>query len=77
MASADDIFICVFCLLLSSAEMFISLYDKQSAPRVVIWVYAIIELVSDVRQLFAADDFSRRHFHMHIFLSAFVVCRMF
>ena len=25
-------------------------------------------LVSNVRQLFAADDFSRRHFQMHFFL---------
>ena len=27
-------------------------------------------LVSNVRQLFAADDFSRRHFQMHFFLGA-------
>ena len=25
--------------------------------------------VSNVRQLFAADDFSRRHFQMHFFLA--------
>ena len=28
-------------------------------------------LLSYVRQLFAADDFSRRHFQMHFFLGAF------
>ena len=27
-------------------------------------------LVSNVRQLFAADNFSRRHFQMHFFLGA-------
>ena len=27
-------------------------------------------LISKVRQLFAADDFSRRHFQMHFFLGA-------
>ena len=29
---------------------------------------SILKLVSNVRQLFAADDFSRRHFQMHFFL---------
>ena len=29
---------------------------------------SILNFVSNVRQLFAADDFSRRHFHMHFFL---------
>ena len=29
--------------------------------------------VNNVRQLFAADDFSRRHFQMHFFLGAFSV----
>ena len=29
-----------------------------------------IQFVSNVRQLFAADDFSRRHFQMHFFLGA-------
>ena len=28
------------------------------------------KFVSNVRQLFAADDFSRRHFHLHFFLGA-------
>ena len=29
---------------------------------------SILNFVSYVRQLFAADDFSRRHFQMHFFL---------
>ena len=29
---------------------------------------SILKLVSNVRQLFAADVFSRRHFQMHFFL---------
>ena len=31
---------------------------------------SIIKIVSNARQLFAADDFSRRHFQMHFFLGA-------
>ena len=31
---------------------------------------SILKFVSNVRQLFAADDFSRRHFQMHFFLGA-------
>ena len=31
---------------------------------------SILKLVSNVRQLFAADDFSRRHFSDAIFLGA-------
>ena len=31
---------------------------------------SILKLVSNVRQLFAADDFSRQHFQMHFFLGA-------
>ena len=30
--------------------------------------------VDNVRQLFAADDFSRRHFQMHFFLCTFTAC---
>ena len=30
---------------------------------------SILKLVSNVRQLFAADNFSRRHFQMHFFLA--------
>ena len=30
----------------------------------------IPKFASNVRQLFAADDFSRRHFQMHFFLGA-------
>ena len=47
-----------------------SLCGKQCGPRsdcsyrsILIWVHA----VSNVRQLFAADSFSRRHFQMHFF----------
>ena len=57
-----------------------SLYGKQCGPRsdccyrsslfcvnaVCFYTY----FVSNVRQLFAADDFSRRHFQMHFFLGA-------
>ena len=35
------------------------------------WVHAVCFytlFVSNVRQLFAADDFSRQHFQMHFFL---------
>ena len=31
---------------------------------------SILKLVSNVRQLFAADNFSRRHFQMHFSLGA-------
>ena len=31
---------------------------------------SILKFVSNTRQLFAADDFSRRHFQMHFFLGA-------
>ena len=31
---------------------------------------SILDFVSNVRQLFAADDFSRWHFQMHFFLGA-------
>ena len=57
-----------------------SLYGKQCGARSdcsyrssLFWVQAVCFytlLVSNVRQLFAADDFSRRHFHMHFFLGA-------
>ena len=30
---------------------------------------SILILISNVRQLFAADDFSRQHFQMHFFLA--------
>ena len=30
----------------------------------------ILNFLSNVRQLLAADDFSRRHFQMHFFLGA-------
>ena len=37
--------------------------------RLLLFAY-ILKLVSNVRQLFAADDFSRRHFQMHFFHGA-------
>ena len=56
------------------------LYGKQCRPRSdcsyrssLFWVYTVCFytlFVSKVRQLFAADDFSRRHFQMHFFLGA-------
>ena len=33
-------------------------------------LFASIKFVGNVRQLFAADDFNRRHFQIHIFLGA-------
>ena len=54
-------------LLCSSAEMF-----KKPLWQTVFWVNAVCFytlFVSNVRQLFVADDFSRRHFQMHIFLA--------
>ena len=57
-----------------------SLYGKNCGPRSdcsyrssLFWVYAVCfytKFVSNIRQLFAADDFSRRHFQMHFFLGA-------
>ena len=44
----------------------------QTAPSL-LWILAVCfytKFVSDVRQLFAVDDFSRRHFQMHFFLDA-------
>ena len=60
-----------------------SLYGKQYEPRLdcsyrssLFWVHAVsfyTKIVSNFRQLFAADDFTRRHFQMHFFLGAFRV----
>ena len=57
-----------------------SLYGKQCGIRSdcsfrssLIWVHTVCfytQFVSNVRQLFAADDFSRPHFQMHFFLGA-------
>ena len=57
-----------------------SLYGKQCGPRSdcsyrssLVWVHTVCfytQFVSNARQLFAADDFSRRHFQMHFFLGA-------
>ena len=56
-----------------------SLYDKQCGPRsdcsyrVVCSgsrLFAILKIISNARQFFAADNFGRQHFQMHFFLSA-------
>ena len=46
-----------------------SVRPDQTAPRSNLFA-SILKFVSNVRQLFAADDFSRRHFQMHFFLGA-------
>ena len=56
-----------------------SLYGKQCGPRSdcsyrssLFWVHAVCFytlFVSNIRKLFAADDFSRRHFQVHFFLA--------
>ena len=55
-------------------------YGKQCGPRSdcsyrssLFWVHAVCFytfFVSNIRHLFATDDFSRRHFQMHFFLGA-------
>ena len=47
-----------------------SVYPDQTA---VFWVHDVCIytlFISNVRQFFAADDFSRRHFQMHFFPGA-------
>ena len=71
------------CLLFSSLKCLRSLYGKQCGPRSdcsytdcsykssLFWVRAVCfytYYISNTRQLFAADDFSRRYFQMHFFL---------
>ena len=52
--------------ILSSAENFqICLLDSECRPRSTLFVNIILTLVNNVRQLFAADDLSRRNFQMH------------
>ena len=49
-----------------------SVNPDQTAP-IGFWVHAVCfytEFFSNVRQLFAAEDFSRQHFQMHFFLGA-------
>ena len=43
--------------------------QTASIGAVVFWVHAVCfyTFVSNVRQLFAADDFSRGHYQMHFF----------
>ena len=54
--------------------MAISEDPDQTAPMSsLFWVHPVCVytlFVSNARQLFAADDFSRRHFQMHFFLGA-------
>ena len=56
-----------------------SVYPDQTAPigavcsGSTLFVSIILKLVSNVRRLFAADDFSRRHFSGAFFLGAFRV----
>ena len=66
---------CFSCLL----KCLRSLYNKQCGPRSTpigaVWsgsclFASMFEFVSNVRQLFAADDFSRHHFSDAIFLGA-------
>ena len=48
----------------------------QTARSSLFWVQAVCfytKLVSNVRQLFAADNFSRRQFQMHFFLGGLMV----
>ena len=47
-----------------------SVDPDQTAPSGSTLFASILFFVSNVRHLFAADDFSRRHFQMHFFLSA-------
>ena len=57
-----------------------SLYGEQCGPRSdcsyrssLFWVHSVcfyIQFVRNVRQIFAADHFSRRHFQIHFFLGA-------
>ena len=64
--------VCFFRLL----KCLRSLYGKQCGPRShcsLFWVHAVCfytYFVCNVRQLFAADDFSRRHFQIYFFLGA-------
>ena len=79
------------CLLFSSAAMFknplwqtvwaqIRLLQEQSdLGSHCLLLYLIL---SNVRQIFAANDFSRRHFQMHFFLGALrvkmhLICQVF
>ena len=75
--------VCFSCLL----KCLRSLYGKQCGPRSdcsyrssLFWVHAVCfytRFVSNIRQLFAADGFSRRHFQMHFFLVALRVKCLF
>ena len=63
-----------------SSAFLVCLNGKQCGPRSdcsymssLFWAHSVCFytlFISNVRQLFAADDFSRRHFQMHFFLGA-------
>ena len=46
-----------------------SVDQDQTAPIGAVCSGSTLFVVSNVRYLFAADDFSRRHFQMHFFLA--------
>ena len=48
-----------------------SVDPDQTAPIGAVCSGSTIKFISKVRQLFAADDFSRRHFQMHFFLALY------
>ena len=64
-----------------------SLYGKQCGPksdcsyrRSLFWVHVVCvstKFVTNARQLFAADDFGRRHFQMNFFLGVLRVNKNF
>ena len=64
----------VVCLFLS-AEIYMYMYKKPiGAVCSESTLFAsILKFLSNARQLFAADDFNRRHFQMHLFLGALKV----
>ena len=48
-----------------------SVDPDQTAPIGAVCSGSMLFAVSNARQLFAADNFSRRHFQMHFFLALF------
>ena len=67
--------VCFSCLLKCLRNLYGSVNPDQTAPIGAVcsgsMLFAsILNFVSNVRQLFAVDDFSRQHFQMHFFLGA-------
>ena len=55
-----------------------NIVDPDQTRSSLFWVHTVCFytlFISNVRQLFAADDFSRRHFQMDFFLGAFSIKR--